>query len=265
MMKTWAVMGFVLLGAAHSAFAQENVSQENAAQGIVGVDEAKTAAIATASAPTVAPAMPKALPATAPVLVAAADLSNAAVWNSGVSLREIAASSVAAAEPGFAAPAPQREGVTEDLSQLRWQVAFGPSFVRFRSSIFDASMAGTITSVSWAENEWLGFEGQVVTGFAPTIYDREHVKYASYGAGVKVGARRAKWEPFAHVLVGGAHVQPQTAGNSRNAFMVQAGGGADYRFWSRMSFRGEADYVRTTFFKSSQNNLQISLAAVFHF
>src|SRR6202011_1070829 len=157
MMKTWAVMGFVLLGAANSAFAQEN-----AAQGIVGVDEAKTAAIATASAPTVAPAMPKALPATAPVLVAAADLSNAAVWNSGVSLREIAASSVAAAEPGFAAPAPQREGVTEDLSQLRWQVAFGPSFVRFRSSIFDASMAGTITSVSWAENEWLGFEGQVV-------------------------------------------------------------------------------------------------------
>ncbi|HXM97326.1 MAG TPA: hypothetical protein VN982_02515, partial [Candidatus Dormibacteraeota bacterium] len=114
-MKTW-VMVFVLLGAAHSVLAQE----------IVGVKEAKIATVADSVAPTV-------MPAATPVLVAAADLSNAAVWNHGVNLREIAASRAADAEPGFAAPAPQREGVTEDLSQLRWQIAIGPSFVRFRS------------------------------------------------------------------------------------------------------------------------------------
>jgi hypothetical protein len=251
-MKTWVVMVFVWFGAAHSAFAQGNVARE-----IVAGDEAKSATIATSMAPAAEPA---------PRLIAAADLSNAAAWSSGVNLREDAMS-VADAEPGFTAPAPaaQREGMPEDLSLLRWQVAIGPSFVRFRSSIFDASMAGTTTSVAWAKNEWLGVEGQVVTGFAPQIYDREHIKYVGYGGGVKVGSRRAKWEPFAHVLVGGAHVQPQTAGNSRSAFMIEAGGGVDYRFWARMSFRGEADYVRTTFFKSSQNNLQISIAAVFHF
>ena len=256
-MKTW-VMVFVLLGAAHSVLAQE----------IVGVEEAKTAAIATAIAPAVnqeTAIAPTVTSAATPVLVAAADLSNAVVWNHGVNLREIAASRAADAEPGFAAPAPQREGVTEDLSQLRWQIAIGPSFVRFRSSIFDASMAGTVTSVSWAKNDWLAVEGQVVTGFAPVIYDRAHVKYVNYGVGVKVGTRRAKWEPYGHVLFGGAHIQPQTAGNTRNAFMIEAGGGADYRFWSRMSFRGQVDYLRTTFFKSTQNNLQISIAAVFHF
>jgi hypothetical protein len=244
-MKTWAVMLFVLFGAAHSAVARE----------IVGGDEGRTATIATSTAPTAVPAS---------TLIAAADLSHAAVWNSGANFRESAAS-VADAEPGFAAPAAQRESVPEDLSHLRWQVAIGPSFVRFRSSIYDASMAGTTTSVAWAKNEWLGVEGQVVTGFAPEIYVREHIKYVGYGAGVKVGSRRAKWEPFAHLLIGGAHVQPQTTGNSRNAFMIEAGGGVDYRFYSRMSFRGEADYVRTTFFKGAQNNLQISIAAVFHF
>jgi hypothetical protein len=255
-MKTW-VMVFVLLGAAHSVLAQETHSV--LAQEIAGVKEAKTATVATSIVAT-------AVADSTPVLVAAADLSNAAVWNHGVNLREIAASRAADAEPGFApAAAPQREGVTEDLSPLRWQVAFGPSFVRFRSSIFDASMAGTVTSVSWAKNDWLAVEGQVVTGFAPTIYDREHVKYVNYGAGVKIGTRRAKWEPYGHLLIGGAHIQPQTSGNTRNAFMIEAGGGADYRFWSRMSFRGQVDYLRTSFFKSTQNNLQISIAAVFHF
>src|ERR1700737_1220356 len=121
-MKTW-VMVFVLLGAAHSVLAQE----------IVGVEEAKTAAIATAIAPAVnqeTAMAPTGTSAATPVLVAAADLSNAAVWNRGVNFRESAASS-RAGEPGFAAPAPQREGVTEDLSQVRWQIAIGPWFVRF--------------------------------------------------------------------------------------------------------------------------------------
>ena len=249
-MKTWAVMGLVLLGAAQCALAQENMAG----------DEAKSATIAASIAPA-------AVPASTAVLVAGADLSNAAVWNDGVNFRESGVSARAGAEAGFAAPAPaaQREGVPEDLSPLRWQVAIGPSFVRFRSSIFHASMAGTVTSVTYAKNDWLGIEGQVVTGFAPEIYDREHVKYVNYGGGVKAGYRRAKWEPYAHVLIGGAHIQPQTAGNSRNAFMIEAGGGVDYRFWTRMSFRGQVDYLRTSFFKSTQNTLQISIAAVFHF
>jgi hypothetical protein len=144
-------------------------------------------------------------------------------------------------------------------------VSIGASFVRFHSSIFNASLVGTNTSVAWSKNEWLAVEGQVVTGFAPEIYDREHVKYLSYGGGVRIGSQRARWEPFAHVLAGGAHVQPQTAGNSRNAFMVEAGGGADYLWRPRISFRAEGDYVRTTFFKQSQNNFQASLGIVFHF
>jgi opacity protein-like surface antigen len=47
--------------------------------------------------------------------------------------------------------------------------------------------------------------------------------------------------------------------------LVEVGGGADYRLTQRISLRAEGDYLRTTFFKQSQNNFQASLGAVFHF
>jgi hypothetical protein len=68
-----------------------------------------------------------------------------------------------------------------------------------------------------------------------------------------------------HAILGGAHVQPQTANNSRSAFAVKAGGGADYRFNPRFSGRLEADWVRTTFFSQSQNNFELMGGVVFHF
>jgi hypothetical protein len=226
-MKTWAVVLLVVLGAGRGVVAQE-----------------------------VAGAAPM-------NLVAAGDLGSARAWNRGEGWRESAAGGEAG--NGFAAPAAQPRGPTQDEDLQRWQVSIGPSFVRFHSSIFNASLAGLNTSVAWSKNEWLGLEGQVVAAYAPEIYAREHVKYLSYAGGVRIGSHRAKWEPFAHVLLGGAHLQPQTAGNSRSAFLVEVGGGVDYRLIPRISLRAEADYVHTTFFKQSQNDFQASIGAVFHF
>jgi hypothetical protein len=209
-------------------------------------------------------------------VAAAGDLGNAASWNRGESFAsggtvpdaartEAGTAEVGTEAPAFAAPAPQKVDVTE-TDALRWQLAFGPSFVRFRSGVFNASAVGTYTSVSWSKSEWLSAEGQIVTGFAPVLTSNEHVKYVSYAGGIKLGSHKSLWEPFAHALIGGAHEQPQVFGASgRNSYMIEAGGGVDYRFWSRMSLRAEADYLRTAFFKSSQNNLQATLAAVFHF
>lgn len=250
-MKTWAAVLVVMLGAGGVVMAQE-----------VGSAAPNIATSGTAAWSSATPASAASASVVAMNLAAAGDLGNAAAWNRGESLTAGAAATEAGG--GFAAPAAQKEDLTE-LDTLRWQIAVGPSFVRFHSKIFNASMAGTYTSVAWSKNEWLAIEGQVMTGFAPEIYLKEHVKYVSYGGGVRLGSHRAKWEPFAHVLIGGAHLQPQTAGNSKSAFMVQAGGGADYQLWPRLSLRGEADYVRTTFFKSSQNDIQASLAVVFHF
>ncbi|MGC1483899.1 MAG: hypothetical protein WA789_08905, partial [Candidatus Acidiferrum sp.] len=182
-------------------------------------------------------------------------------------------------EPGFAspmmpstmpdaspapAPAPTPTFLYGGRDDYRWQLAIGADWLRFRSSIFNASAVGIDSSVTYFTNEWLGIEGNIATGFAPQIFDREHVKLLIYGAGPKIAWRQHKWEPWVHAIVGGAHEQPQTAGNSRNAFAVEAGGGADYRINPRFSGRLEADWVHTSFFSQSQNNFKLMAGVVFH-
>ena len=172
---------------------------------------------------------------------------------------------VTKAAPVPAAPAPKPNFVFGSRDDYRWQLGLGVSFIRFQSNIYNASLVGTNTTVSYFTNGWLALEGDIVTGFAPTINVNEHVKYFGGGGGIRVGARRNRFEPWVHALVGGAHLQPQTAGNSRNGLSAQAGIGLDYRLHSRFSIRAETDWVYTTFFNQTQNNFQGALDVVFHF
>jgi len=172
------------------------------------------------------------------------------------------------AVPGGAIPAepaakPRLIFGTRD--DYRWQLGFGVNFFRFQSHLINASLAGTNTTLTYYTNSWFGVEGDVVTGFAPEIYDREHVKLFGGTGGIRIGGRRARWEPWGHVLAGASHLQPQTAGSSRTALMVQAGAGVDYRVHARLSFRLEGDWVYTDFFHQTQNNFQGAASVVLHF
>jgi opacity protein-like surface antigen len=173
------------------------------------------------------------------------------------------AASAAAAEPAAATPRPKF--VFGDRDDYRWQLGVGVEFFRFQSSRIDASLVGLNTTVTYFTNDWFAVEGNLVTGFAPEIYDREHVKYFAGGGGIRIGSRRARWEPWAHALFGGGHLQPQTAGNSKDALAITAGGGVDYRLHARLSLRAEGDYVFNTFFSEHQNNFQAIAGVVFHF
>jgi len=91
------------------------------------------------------------------------------------------------------------------------------------------------------------------------------VKYFGGAGGFRIGGRRAKWEPWGHALVGGSHLQPQTAAGGRNALMAQAGLGVDYRVHSRLSLRAETDWIYTDYFSQMQNSFQAVAGVVFHF
>jgi opacity protein-like surface antigen len=162
-------------------------------------------------------------------------------------------------------PAPDPKFIYGGRDDFRWQLGIGVDWLRFRSSIFNASAVGVKSSVTYFTNEWFGIEGNISATFAPQIFDREHVKVLVYGAGPKIAWREKKWEPWAHAIIGGSHEQPQTAGNSKNAFAVQVGGGADYRINPRLSGRLEADWVHTSYFGQSQNNFELMGGVVFHF
>jgi hypothetical protein len=172
---------------------------------------------------------------------------------------------VAITEADPASPEPQPKFLYGGRDDYRWQLGLGIAWERFRSSIYNASAIGVNSSVAYFTNDWFGIEGDITSTFAPTIYQNEHVKLLNFVGGPKIAWRQRRWEPWAHVLVGGTHAFPQTAGNSKTGFAVQAGGGADFRWNPRFSFRFDADYLRTMLFKSSQNNFLLGGGIVFHF
>ena len=176
----------------------------------------------------------------------------------------------ASAAPGEApaAPAAKPKFVFGDRDDYRWQLGIGVEIFRFLSNRFDSTMVGTNTMVTYFTNGWFGFEGNLVTGFgsvSPVFSQNEHPKLFGGGGGIRVGSRRARWEPWGHVLVGGAHLQPQTANASKTSLMVQTGGGVDYRANARLSIRLEGDWVYTTFFSQTQNSFQGVAGIVLHF
>jgi hypothetical protein len=170
-----------------------------------------------------------------------------------------------AASPTPADPADPKYVFWGDRDDYRWQLGVGLEYLRFQSSAFNANLVGLNTSVAYYTSDWFGLEGDLVTGFGSDVYPNSRAKVFGGLGGVRIGGRRARWEPWAHVLAGGGHLQPQTAYGSRTGLMVQAGGGVDYRIHARLSLRGEGDWVHTTFFGQGQNSLQIVGGIVLHF
>jgi hypothetical protein len=251
-MKRLFASAFLLLGSVGVARAQVsaptlNMDRGNVAQDFSATSAAKAtlqsdlAAADTFSAPAAKPANTFAAPVVATAL--ALPLDNA--------------------EP--ASPSPQPKFLYGGRDDYRWQLGIAASWLRFRSSFFNASAVGVNTSVVYFTNDWFGIEGSITAVFAPTIFANEHVKITTYGAGPKIARRQKQWEPWLHAIFGGAHEQPQVIGQSRNSYAIKAGGGADYRWNPRISFRLEGDYVRTGFFSQSQNDFQIAGGIVFHF
>lgn len=162
-------------------------------------------------------------------------------------------------------PAPDPKFLYGGRDDFRWQLAVGADWLRFRSNIFNASAVGIKSSVTYFMNDWFGVEGNVLTAFAPEIFQAEHVKLLTFGGGPKIAWRERRWEPWAHAIVGGAREFPQVAGQGRTSFATELGGGADYRFNPRFSGRLEADWVHTSFFSHTQNNFELMGGIVFHF
>ncbi len=170
------------------------------------------------------------------------------------------------AEPASPAmPALPNPKINYTERDYRWEIGLGVALVRFRSSVYYATAIGLNSSLSYFINDWLAIEGAVTSAFAPTIFQNEHVKFVGYGAGPKVSLGRRRLEPWAHALVGGIHILPQTALSGQNGFELLAGGGADYNLNPRLAVRLEADYLRTSVFGQSQNSGQATLGIIFHF
>jgi hypothetical protein len=163
------------------------------------------------------------------------------------------------------APAPPKPGYNND-DFYRWDLGVGYEFFHFKSSIFSADLSGLHTTLTYNLKDWFGLEGSLVSAFGGDVFGNRS-KSVLYTAGGRLGwgVSNRRWTPWAHALIGGVHMIPQTAAGGKNGFAVQAGGGADWRWNDRVSLRAEGDYVRTQLYSSSQNNFQLGIGAVIHF
>jgi len=97
-------------------------------------------------------------------------------------------------------PKPGPQTIRDDDVRGTWEIGLGYTFVRFQSSLFNARMNGLNTTVSYYLRDHFAVEGSVTSAFS------EDARYFFYGGGVKVSKGNPKLQPFAHALVGGAHI-----------------------------------------------------------
>ncbi len=91
-----------------------------------------------------------------------------------ISTAEVAAQGVNAAalasapsfSTAFPAPRPRPQTIRDDDVRDTWELGLGYTFVRFQSSLFNASMNGLNTTVSYYLRDHLALEGNVTAAFS---------------------------------------------------------------------------------------------------
>jgi opacity protein-like surface antigen len=110
----------------------------------------------------------------------------------------------------------------------------------------------------------------VVNQVCSNSFNRSTKTY-TFLMGPQFSFRTARTTPFAHVLLGAAHISAtvdnvSSLTDSDTAFAGALGGGLDYTFTHRLAWRVQADYLQTRFFFSNkQNDFRISTGPVFRF
>jgi len=98
---------------------------------------------------------------------------------------------------------------------------------------------------------------------AVSVSTRQH----NFLFGPRLSVTVGKFRPFAHALIGGAHISESASGLSASStsFADALGGGLDYHLIPLLSWRIQADALQTRFFSRTQNNVRISTGIVVHF
>lgn len=135
-----------------------------------------------------------------------------------------------------------------------WEASFEGKLLPWLGVVGD--VAGHYGSQSFVEPTPQGPTALNVTG-----HEQEYL------IGPRLSVPVGKWTPFGEIMIGFAHIHTggTLPGPSNTSFATAVGGGIDYRVFRPIALRAEGDYLRTSFFSTSQNNLRLSLGIVLRF
>jgi len=149
--------------------------------------------------------------------------------------------------------------------------AFGPNLVR--TTITSPNLHGWDASVEGKIFPFVGIVGDVSGHYGTQSFTNgsQNINVTGHEQEYLVGARLSvpvgKFTPFAEALIAAAHIHTggTLPGPSNTSFATALGGGLDYRLFGPIAARVEGNYLRTSFFSSTQNNFRLSLGAALKF
>jgi opacity protein-like surface antigen len=105
----------------------------------------------------------------------------------------------------------------------------------------------------------------VIGGSCSTLSASTNIHSFLFGPRVSVSVGKVR--PFAHALIGAAHISESSSllSSSDTSFAYALGGGIDYHLIPLISWRVQGDLLQTRFFSNTQNNVRISTGIVVHF
>lgn len=158
---------------------------------------------------------------------------------------------------------------------------------------WNASLEGRVFPFIGIVADFSGYSGKETVGLACPLLivtfcapDNENVRLYTFLLGPQVSFSIARFTPFAHALVGGAHAfeglgdcqcllpngQPVANSFTETSFAYAVGGGLDYHLIGPIRLRIQADALQTRLRnplpatpRTTQSNLRLSTGVVFHF
>ena len=186
-----------------------------------------------------------------------------------LSLTAAAQESAPAFDPGSPAAEPAAPASLTPPDREAWQLGIGFQYQHFGVLGQSFHTLGYNADITRYLNNWFGVEGTVSLGFgsygsAPSLT----AKSLFVGGGPHIALNNnSRFEPWFHVLAGLQHFRfsqgPVLGSNSTIGFV--GGGGVDYKFGGRASWRVQGDFIGTRFGSSIEKSYSIGTGLILNF
>jgi hypothetical protein len=175
-------------------------------------------------------------------------------------------SPAAFASPAPALPAAMPQDVQGVFEKYSWDLYAGYTFFRFYEVPGTISnMNGVNASAVYWYRDWIGFDGEVSATYGSQPGQNSWVVFAGGGPRLRwVGPKGV--DLWAHALLGGVYIDPQTPYGSQGAVAGLFGGGVDLNGHQRhMALRIAFDGLASHYFSTYQVSPRASVGVVYKF
>jgi hypothetical protein len=185
-----------------------------------------------------------------------------------ISLSAVAQDSTTAFDTSSPASEPAAPASLSPASREPRQIGLGFQY-QHQNAYAGFHTIGYNTDVTRYLTEWFGIEGTGVFGFGitagtPSLTAKSF--FVGGGPHITIG-NNSRFEPFVHVLAGWERLRftQTTKFGVDSALAFYGGGGVDYKFGGRASWRVQGDFVGSHFGNTINKNYSFGTGFIFNF